>query len=256
MGDKYHLEWKLFHETLSESLRELRDDKDFSNVTLAFDDDNFIEVNSLILSACSKVLKGVIKKSKHPHIFIYLSGLSSATVTFLLDFMYNGEVSVPHDEVDRFLAAAHRLKVKGLIQLNKEEIEETNEFDSMKPGLDKSPFIEVESKEDQQSAILSQKLHEDVEDVKSVIVVGSHHNADEVSGFFFNKTTSEDEVVGPDEKFDCKICGKFLSTNKRLGKHMDKWHVQEGVFHPCSFCSKSFGTKNARNVHHFRNHKN
>merc|ERR1711862_163500 len=100
MGDKYQIEWKLFQENLSEAMKELRNDRDFFNVTLAFDDENCIEAHSFVLSACSTVLKRVIKRNKDPHTFIFLSGHSSTLVSHLVDFMYHGEVSVPREEVD------------------------------------------------------------------------------------------------------------------------------------------------------------
>merc|ERR1712202_124862 len=106
----------MFHENINESFWELKDDSDFHNVTLAFDDEKQIDVNRMVLSACSPVLKSIIKKSKQPHTFIYLSGLNSSTISSLIDFMYNGEVSVVQEDLDGFLSAANRLKIKGLSQ--------------------------------------------------------------------------------------------------------------------------------------------
>ena len=59
----YTLHWKLFHEGLTGAFRDLRQDSDFNDVLLTFDDETFMETNKTILSACSPFLKKIIKKT-------------------------------------------------------------------------------------------------------------------------------------------------------------------------------------------------
>ena len=251
MGVQYCLKWKQFSENISESLRDLRDDSDFFNVTLAFDDEKYIEANKMVLSACSTMLKSVLKRSKQPHTFIYLSGLSSSTISSLMDFMYNGEVSVPQEDLDGFLAAANRLKIKGLSNgLEKAEDNKDNFLPKEEENIEK-----VDTMVD--NFVVSENLNEETIEPQSF--VDHTVTKDETFGaseFLVDGDNSEGNFSYIGHNFECQVCGKILLSQSKLNVHMDHYHPQDGVSHPCHYCEKSFGTKNARNVHKFRNHKN
>jgi len=51
-GEKFCLRWNDFEKNISSSFRELKEDKDFFDVTIACDD-NQIQGHKVILSACS-----------------------------------------------------------------------------------------------------------------------------------------------------------------------------------------------------------
>jgi hypothetical protein len=54
-SEKFCLRWNDFEGNISAAFRELRDDKDFFDVTLACDDEQ-IQAHKVILSACSPFL--------------------------------------------------------------------------------------------------------------------------------------------------------------------------------------------------------
>merc|ERR1711874_167722 len=58
---------------------------------------------------------------------IYLRGVNSRDLKFILSFMYQGEVSIAQDHLNSFLAVAEDLQVKGLTQ-------ERNSRDASKPS--------------------------------------------------------------------------------------------------------------------------
>ena len=114
-GEKFCLRWNDFEKNISSSFRELRDDKDFFDVTLACDN-NQIQAHKVILSACSPFFRSVLKKNPHEHPLLYLKGIRYEDIISVLNFMYHGEVNVSQDELNCFLAVAEDLKVKGLTQ--------------------------------------------------------------------------------------------------------------------------------------------
>ena len=116
-GEKFCLRWNDFENNISNSFRELRDDKDFFDVTLACDD-NQLKAHKVILSACSPFFRSVLKKNPHPHPLLYLKGVKYEDILLVLNFMYHGEVSVAQEDLNTFLAVAEDLKVKGLTQNN------------------------------------------------------------------------------------------------------------------------------------------
>ena len=52
-----------------------------------------------------------------------LEGLSRKDLENVLDYMYNGEVHIYQEELDRFLSVAQRLRLEGLLETedNKDE---------------------------------------------------------------------------------------------------------------------------------------
>merc|ERR1712083_891973 len=117
--DKFCLKWNDFESNISAAFRELREDKDFFDVTLACDDDQ-IQAHKVILSACSPFFRKVLRRNKHEHPLLYLKGVKYADLISVLNFMYMGEVNVAQEELNSFLAVAEYLKVKGLTQNNPE----------------------------------------------------------------------------------------------------------------------------------------
>ena len=112
-SDKFCLRWNDFESNISVAFQELRDDKDFFDVTLACDE-NQIQAHKVILSACSPFFRTVLKRNKHDHPLLYLKGVKYSDIVSVLNFMYHGEVNVAQEELNSFLAVAEDLKVKGL----------------------------------------------------------------------------------------------------------------------------------------------
>jgi len=113
--EKFCLRWNDFESNISVAFRELREDKDFFDVTLACDDDQ-IQAHKVILSACSPFFRQILKRNRHEHPLLYLKGVKYVDLMSVLNFMYHGEVNVAQDELNSFLAIAEDLKVKGLTQ--------------------------------------------------------------------------------------------------------------------------------------------
>jgi len=116
-NEKFCLRWNDFESNISSAFRELREDKDFFDVTLACDDEQ-LQAHKVILSACSPFFRTVLRRNRHEHPLLYLKGVKYADLVSVLNFMYHGEVNVAQEELNSFLAIAEELKVKGLTQNN------------------------------------------------------------------------------------------------------------------------------------------
>lgn len=64
-----------FHSTLGDSARNLRDDQDYLEVTLAFDDDKQIQASKFMLSINSPFFRHIFKRNPHSHPLLYLKGI-------------------------------------------------------------------------------------------------------------------------------------------------------------------------------------
>jgi len=130
--EKFCLRWNDFENNISGAFRELREDKDFFDVTLACDDDQ-LQAHKVILSACSPFFRGVLRRNKHEHPLLYLKGVKYADLLSVLNFMYHGEVNVAQEELNSFLAVAEDLKVKGLTQNNSEGKKQHQQAPTQRP---------------------------------------------------------------------------------------------------------------------------
>jgi len=116
-SEKFCLRWNDFETNISIAFRELREEKDFFDVTLACDDSQ-VQAHKVILSACSPFFRNVLRRNPHQHPLLYLKGVKYKELLSVLNFMYMGEVNVAQEELNSFLAVAEDLRVKGLTQNN------------------------------------------------------------------------------------------------------------------------------------------
>ena len=115
--DNFCLRLNSFEASVGTNWQQLQNEKDFCDVTLACDDKQ-IKVHKVIISSCSSVLKKILKSNSNPHPFIYLRGVEFEDLVNIVSFMYQGEVNVKEDNLQRFLNTADDLKVNGLFEQN------------------------------------------------------------------------------------------------------------------------------------------
>ena len=113
--EKFCLRWNDFETNVSQAFRELREEKDFFDVTLACEDDQ-VSAHKVILSACSPFFRNILRKNPHQHPLLYMKGVKYQEMLAVLNFMYMGEVNVAQEDLNSFLAVAEDLRVKGLTQ--------------------------------------------------------------------------------------------------------------------------------------------
>ena len=84
------------------------------DVTLATDDGQHIQAHKVILSVGSNFFSDIFQKSNHRNMLVYLKGISSKELEEVLDFIYNGEVSIGQKDIKVFIETGKELQVKGL----------------------------------------------------------------------------------------------------------------------------------------------
>jgi len=117
LSEKFCLRWNDFESNISDAFKDLREQKDFFDVTLACDDSQ-IEAHKVILSACSPFFRNILRRNPHQHPLLYIKGVKYKELVAVLNFMYMGEVNVVQEELNSFLVVAEELRVKGLTQNN------------------------------------------------------------------------------------------------------------------------------------------
>ena len=64
-SEKLCLQWNDFKENITSSFKELREDIDFTDVTLACEDGQQIEAHKVVLTSSSPFFMELLKKNKH-----------------------------------------------------------------------------------------------------------------------------------------------------------------------------------------------
>jgi len=112
---KWKLKWKEYESNIRDAFFNLKEEKDFSDVTLVCGDGQ-VEAHKVILSACSPFFQRILKQNSHTHPLIYLKGVKFTDLEAIMQFMYLGEVDVVSANLDTFLDVGKELEVKGLIE--------------------------------------------------------------------------------------------------------------------------------------------
>ena len=74
-GQEYCIRWNDFETSVRTAFQDLKEEKDFFDVTLACDAEQ-IEAHKVVLSACSPFFRNILRKNPHQHPLIYLKGVT------------------------------------------------------------------------------------------------------------------------------------------------------------------------------------
>merc|ERR1711899_69600 len=114
----YNFKNQNFLLNLSQGLQELRNENEFLDVTLCCDNGNDqIQAHQVILAACSPLFRRILGRNIIGDLtkpLLYLKGVNQDDLFSLLDFMYQGETSVPQESLNAFLVMAEDLEIQGL----------------------------------------------------------------------------------------------------------------------------------------------
>ena len=116
MSEKFALKWNDFQSNWTKSFSEFRKDPDFADVILISEDKMKFSAHRLLLSSCSNIFKFILKENTQVNPLLYLGGVSSKNLCFILDYIYQGEVNLFQEQLDSFLESARNLEIEGLAQ--------------------------------------------------------------------------------------------------------------------------------------------
>ncbi|KAL5285558.1 hypothetical protein ACFFRR_007332 [Megaselia abdita] len=113
MDDEYALCWNNFQETIATGFQDLYDKGDLVDVTLAVEG-NLIHAHKIVLAICSPYFQKMFSSNPCKHPILILKDISFGVMCELVQFMYQGAVSVKQTELSTFMKIAQTLQIRGL----------------------------------------------------------------------------------------------------------------------------------------------
>ena len=159
-----------------------------------------------------------------------------------MDYIYNGELQIFQEDLDRFLDVAQRLKIDGLM---------TDPLDPYANPRTRIRNIETEHIKKEKSPNLKKPSYQAERPEQSYIAkVDSSINSDNISDV--NEQIKENVLRNADNMWECIVCCKSFTHKKHANQHAET-HL-EGLSFNCPICEKSFRTRNALAIHKHKNH--
>ena len=261
MSEKFSLKWNDFQSNVSRTFSQLRSEEEFFNVSLVSDDQKMMSAHKLVLSASSPYFKHILTHNKHSHPLLCLDGVRSGELQSVLDYIYQGEVQIYQEQLDRFLEVAQKFQLEGLNSRDTKEealedklnTEVEHDFSEQEPPQDQRrsqktvqepPQVQRRS---QKTVLNTQRSHK-TEDSPIVSLEPDAGNIAEVDA-----KINQHIVKDADGTYSCGMCGKKSGHIGHLKNHIET-HM-EGLSYPCQSCDKTFRSRNSFKSHRSQYHR-
>ena len=197
-SEKFCLKWNDFQKNVTKSFSQLRQETGLFDVTLVSSDQLRVSAHRLVLSACSDFFKTIFHSSTHAHPLLYLDGVDSRGINLMLDYIYQGEVQIYQENLDRFLEIVKKFNLGGSVTEEYDEAKfETNFVDNKKQREELPVNV---SKEEKNSTQLIHTMNQ----------------------------------ISPISEYQCTHCDYSTTHKGTLKRH--KKSIHEGVKHACIQC--------------------
>ena len=246
MSEKLCLQWNDFQENIKSAFENLREDKDFKDVTLVCEDGQQVEAHKVILASSSPFFQKLLGRNKHHHHpLIYMRGIKFDTLLAVLDFLYRGEANVFQEDLESFLAIAEELQLRGLMGNTDQKVEDLD-VNEKRPPPHNLPAFNAETKN-----LKTSLKRQTSTNAANTIVSAEANTAVTIPNMYSGDVDDLEEMVrSMMEKSEnmcqnhnqkahrCKVCGKE-GLGSAIKEHIEANHI-EGIVLPCNLCEKTF----------------
>ncbi|XP_055686340.1 protein bric-a-brac 1 isoform X2 [Lutzomyia longipalpis] len=122
-ADQYFsIRWNNYQRNMTAIFQELLESQSFVDVTLACEQ-NSLKAHKVVLSACSQYFRKLLLENPCDHPTIIMpQDIEFSDLSFIIKFVYQGEINVTESELQSLLRTAEKLKIRCLC----EEVSETS----------------------------------------------------------------------------------------------------------------------------------
>ena len=243
MSEKLCLKWHDFQENVSTAFGNLREDNEFTDVTLACEDGQQVKAHKVILAASSPLFQNMLTKNKHPHPLIYLKGAKFEDLLAIVDFLYFGEANVFQENLDAFLSTAEELKLTGLT--GQKDVSGES-FEANQTKMSAQPTLKREKLDSKQQNYILKEYQVKAEVSHEMILSVQNFVCQDLQDLDFKVKSMMEKSQnlipnGKERAKTCKVCGKE-GAGIAIRDHIEANHL-EGVAIPCNICGKIYRSR-------------
>jgi len=231
-SDDFLLTKNNFEFCTKNAFKNLINETEFSDVTLACSDEKQIKAHKVILAACSPFFKKIFRKNPHQHPLLYLKGVTHRDLESILEFMYQGETKINKDHLDSFLSAAQELRVDGLIfpesgGKEPDEMSKTLEESVIKEETNSAKKIKIE---DNFPVSAYTETKENFEESFGIPDYGMSNSGqfEEYERPVFPDDTSRERESENAGKYKCDMCDVYITHKWNMMRHKVRVHGVTG----------------------------
>ena len=236
-------------------MKELRKDKDFTDVTLVTSDGRRqLKAHRIILSSASSIFNSIFLQHKHQNPLIYLHDIQLGLLEQILEFIYTGRCELHQDDLKMFLDCGTALGIQRLAECveTKDETENTFKVETKKtvfesdPDVNRGTIIALEKfvvEDNSQNMEHSQMNAVDLEQIKTRVSKENTNELEKVE-YIQRGTAQEPQQIKTNGSGDKTLSvPNYSSENK-----------PEGVIIPCKSCEQTFASRISLR-RHMRKHR-
>ena len=240
-------------------------DKEFTDVTLATNDNKQVDAHRIILSSQSSFFNRILKENSKREILIYLPNISYEELQSLMEYIYLGQTEIGEQNLRNFLAVGKHFEVRGFEDeaINSEVLDESFIAKIEESGY-KGDFLSINKPKIERQA--NGKFSCDQCEYESVRRNSIKRHTDAVHlGIKFQcnecqiEYSSDDQIkahinsVHNGEFYECDQCNKKFEQPRTLHLHVKFSH--EGRKTKCNECDKTFSSTSGLSYHVRKDHK-
>ena len=228
----YNLTWPTYSDHTASMLSQMRSCNNFADVTLVCDDKKQIQAHRNVLSACSGFFKDILlinlQSVQHPVVF--LKGVHSEELDTILQFVYEGQVSVSQDKFTMLYEVAKSLEIVELVLII--------QFSMLNEDTKTNKPIKIESQEtvSQETNEISNdfKLDDDIKSnlpIKKAMNNVTHNcSSEEETNSHENKLLPTNKSDYHDSKYSCNQCEYQYMISWGIEMRMNSFQARMNSF--------------------------
>ena len=251
MSEKFNLKWNDFESNISKSFSKLRGESQLFDVTLVGQDQKKVSAHKVVLSACSDFFRNIFYSNTHSHPMLYIDGVYSTDIYLMLNYIYQGEVYIHQEHLDRFLEGANKFQLKGLMQSDAEvknsgdmKTDELKLNEEIEELMQDQPLISQEAKNLNFNQIYKNEG-------RALRVKPDSFQMIDASNMDI-KQLYQELILVKGGNFKCSVCEKIMGHKGSMERHVET-HMT-GLSYDCKHCGVTLRSRMTLKHHVHNNH--
>ena len=250
-SSQYELSSPNFIKNIQKTYRNLYLESKFTDVTIVTEDNDRFNAHQFLLSASSEMFERIFMNIDQTSPIVFLNGVKGLMVKYLLKYIYLGEVSVEHSDIESFMQSMKDFKIYSFETSEGEIVQEDDKIESKDEKSSEKRNEEIGQQVDKIETKDEPSITEVAQDYKLMKV--EMMNDIDGEDFDFDDSNTKNGKVDYwklKEPIQCNEC-EFKTYTKRglkphiLNKHQK--HLKDRF--PCEQCGQTYSSKGALQLH-------